>query len=207
MTGILLSKRKKIRFVFIIVTRKKNIFYTTTANLWGSFAIEQFARARESAPVDGITRASLGGEKAQVDWSDVKPAPKEAGVDHANSRLSYSGAPADPGQYTGNTMMLPWPKAAAQGEKSELTVTHEGSGSPWLTLQSLAAVPLKAPFAAGYQIKRAVTPIEQADKSLPAGHYSRGDVLRVTLEVNASADMTWVAITAKIGRASCRERV
>ena len=85
--------------------------------------------------------------------------------------------------------------ADRQQFRHELAVTHEGSGSPWLTLQSLAAVPLKAPFAAGYQIKRSVTPLEQADKSLPAGHYSRGDILRVTLEVNASADMTWVAIT------------
>ena len=30
---------------------------------------------------------------------------------------------------------------------------------------------------------------------MPAGSYTRGDVLRITLEVNASADMTWVAIT------------
>ena len=179
-----------------IQRQQSGAWHTTTANLWGSFAIEQFARARESAPVSGITRASLGGEKAQVDWSEVRPAPKEEGVDHANSRLSYSGAPASPGLYVNNTMQLPWPQKTGQpAGKSELAVTHEGSGSPWLTLQSLAAVPLKAPFAAGYQIKRSVTPLEQADKSLPAGHYSRGDILRVTLEVNASADMTWVAIT------------
>ena len=54
---------------------------------------------------------------------------------------------------------------------------------------------LKAPFSAGYQIKKTITPIEQANKSLPAGQYTRGDVLRITLEVNASTDMTWVAIT------------
>ena len=60
-----------------------------------------------------------------------------------------------------------------------------------MTLQSLAAVPLKAPFAAGYQLSRSVTPVEQAQ----AGRYSRGDVLRITLTVNASADMSWVVIT------------
>ena len=36
-----------------------------------------------------------------------------------------------------------------------------------------------------------MTLVEQANKSLPAGQYTRGDVLRVKLEVNASADMTW----------------
>ena len=40
--------------------------------------------------------------------------------------------------------------------------------------------------------------MEQANKSLPAGSYSRGDILRITLEVNASADMTWVVMTDPI---------
>ena len=75
---------------------------------------------------------------------------------------------------------------------------HQGPGKPWLTLQSVAAIDLKAPFAAGYAIKKTITPVEQANKSLPAGQYTRGDVLRVTLEVNATADMTWVAITDPI---------
>jgi uncharacterized protein YfaS (alpha-2-macroglobulin family) len=40
-------------------------------------------------------------------------------------------------------------------------------------------------------VKRTVTPVEQAVK----GRYTRGDVLRVTVEVNASADMTWVVVS------------
>ncbi|HRM94950.1 MAG TPA: hypothetical protein PLO08_15230, partial [Alicycliphilus sp.] len=90
-------------------------------------------------------------------------------------------------------MFLPWGKGA-----ESLTVTHQGTGKPWLTLQSVAAVERKAPFSAGFAIKRTVTPVEQADKTRPAGTYSRGDVLRVTLEVTASADMSWVAITDPI---------
>lgn len=92
-------------------------------------------------------------------------------------------------------MFLPWSKA---GGKEQLAVAHQGPGKPWLTLQSVAAIDLKAPFAAGYAIKKTITPVEQANKSLPAGQYTRGDVLRVTLEVNATADMTWVAITDPI---------
>ena len=145
-------------------------------------------KAREAEPVAGTTQAVLGDARAQVDWAkvtrlkarDTAPAP------------AY-GAPAQPGQFTGNSMLLPWPAKAS--DKQPLIVTHSGSGKPWLTLQSLAAVELKAPFAAGYQIKRTVTPVEQADKSLPAGQYSRGDVLRVTLDITGAADMTWVAVS------------
>ena len=90
-----------------------------------------------------------------------------------------------------NSLFLPWAKTG----KDTLSVTHTGAGKPWLTLQSLAAVQLKEPFNAGYQIKKTIEPVEQANKSLPLGVYSRGDVVRITLEVNASTDMTWVAIT------------
>jgi uncharacterized protein YfaS (alpha-2-macroglobulin family) len=89
-------------------------------------------------------------------------------------------------------MFLPWATPASQ---DNLKVSHTGAGKPWLTVQSLAAVDLKAPFSAGYQIKKTITPMEQANKSLPAGSYTRGDVLRITLEINASADMSWAVIT------------
>jgi uncharacterized protein YfaS (alpha-2-macroglobulin family) len=55
----------------------------------------------------------------------------------------------------------------------------------------VAAIDLKAPFSAGYSIARTVTPVEQA---VP-GKLSRGDVLRVSVEVNASTDMTWVVLS------------
>ena len=171
-----------------IARQKGGAWSTTTANLWGSLALRQFSRTQESQPVAGITRATLDGASGQVDWTQVKRL--KAGEPTANGR--FFGAPAEPGQLTGNTLMLPWPDAAAA---QPLAVTHTGSGKPWLTLQSLAAVELKAPLAAGYQIRKTITPVEQADKSLPAAHYTRGDILRVTLEVTGSAPMTWVAVT------------
>ena len=85
-------------------------------------------------------------------------------------------------------LFMPWHK---DGAKETLSITQQGSGKPWLTVQSMAAVQLKAPFAAGYQISKTITPVEQATP----GKYTRGDVLRISLEVTASADMTWVAIT------------
>ena len=101
------------------------------------------------------------------------------------------GAPAGADTLTHNTALLPW----SAGADATLAVTHTGTGKPWLSLQSLAAVPLKAPFSAGYQIKKTITPVEQADKKLPEGQYARGDVLRVTLDITGAADMTWVAVS------------
>jgi uncharacterized protein YfaS (alpha-2-macroglobulin family) len=168
----------------------KGAWLTTTANLWGGLALEKFSKKFESEPVTGLTGASLGEARAQVDWSQVERV-KTGDAGGAPNQTTAFGAPASPGNLRGNSMFLPWP-ARAGGDP--LLVAHNGGGKPWLTLQSLAAVPLQAPFSAGYAIRKTIRPVEQA----APGVWTRGDVLRVSLEVDASADMTWVAITDPI---------
>jgi uncharacterized protein YfaS (alpha-2-macroglobulin family) len=80
---------------------------------------------------------------------------------------------------------LPWPRGAAA-----LDLRHDGGGKPWVTVQSLAAIPLAAPLSSGYTITKTVTPVEQA----AAGAWARGDVYRVRLELEAQGDMTWVVV-------------
>ena len=160
-------------------------WHTTTANLWGGLALEKFSAKFEATPVAGITRAALATATANVDWAKVERVRTTDAAGAPNQTTAF-GAPASPGALRNNTMFLPWTAA-----KETLNVTHQGSGKPWLTLQSVAAIQLQAPFSAGYQISKTITPVEQAVK----GQYTRGDVLRITLEVNASADMTWVVIS------------
>lgn len=80
---------------------------------------------------------------------------------------------------------LPWPDQPA-----ELTVEQNGTGSPWLTVSSRAAIPLREPLSSGYRISKTVTPLEPR---VP-GVLSVGDKLRVRLEVDAQSDMTWVVV-------------
>jgi uncharacterized protein YfaS (alpha-2-macroglobulin family) len=80
---------------------------------------------------------------------------------------------------------LEWPPG-----RETLTVTHKGRGAPWTIVQSRAAIPLKAPLSTGYAIRRSVSMAAQKDKD----GYSRGDVYRVTLDIDAQTDMTWVVI-------------
>ncbi|MGV3571351.1 MAG: alpha-2-macroglobulin family protein [Ramlibacter sp.] len=171
-----------------IARQQRGAWHTTTANLWGGLALEKFSRKFEAVPVAGVTRATLAAATAGVDWAKVDrvKATDAAGAMHQSTLF---GAPASADMLRNNTMLLPWAP-----EKAALTVTHQGAGKPWLTLQSLAAVALQAPFSAGYSVKKTVTPVEQA----VAGRNSRGDVLRVSVEVNATSDMTWVVLTDPI---------
>jgi len=87
---------------------------------------------------------------------------------------------------TGGTLDFSWPP-----RREDLVVDHRGSGNPWVTIQARAALPLKAPFSSGYRIVRTLTPVETRE----AGRWSRGDIIRVRLEIDAQADMTWVVVS------------
>ncbi len=80
---------------------------------------------------------------------------------------------------------LPWQDASAS-----LEVSHAGTGSPWVMIRATAALPLAKPLSSGYKITRSVTPIDQQ----VAGRWTRGDVARVRLELEAQSDMAWVAV-------------
>jgi alpha-2-macroglobulin len=142
---------------------------TTPANVWGVLAMESFSRRFESEPVTGNTTAGFEGAPAQS-WS-------------------WSAKPQ------GGTLAMGWPMpklgaASAPLSAGDLKVTQEGTGKPWLTLVSRAAVPVEQPFGSGYRVTKTLTPVEQK----VAGTYSRGDVYRIKLSIDAQADMTWVVV-------------
>jgi uncharacterized protein YfaS (alpha-2-macroglobulin family) len=156
----------KARLASGLMGRLKNgAWLTTTANFWGGLALEKFSAKYETAAVSGRTSASLGAKSASVDWTKAE---------------------------RNKSMFLPWGNPSTA---ESLKLSHQGSGKPWLTLQSLAAVRLKDPVNAGYQIEKTMTAIEQANTQLPSGSYTRGDVIRVTLKIKSNTDMSWVAVT------------
>lgn len=85
----------------------------------------------------------------------------------------------------GGEMSLSWPAGRAR-----LVLTHEGTGRPWAVVQSQAAVPLQEPLSSGFRIHRTLVPVEQKEP----GRWSRGDVVRVRLELEAQAPVTWVVV-------------
>nr|WP_315260665.1 MG2 domain-containing protein [uncultured Duganella sp.] len=102
-----------------------------------------------------------------------------ATLGNASKSIAFGGQPP------GGTALLPWPRGAGQ-----LELEHKGGGKPWATVQTLSAVPLKTPLSSGYKIVKSITPVEQKAK----GVWSRGDVYRVALDLEAQSDMTWVVV-------------
>ena len=149
---------------------------TTLANAWGVLALRRFQARFESEAVTGRSIVSVGNDPHPLDW---KSAQSRATNDPTK------GTPIGAGVDT----QFAWPATV-----EPLSIMHEGAGRPWAFITSRAALPLQAPLFAGYQIKRTVTPIEQK----AANGWARGDVYRVTLEVDAQADMTWVVISDPI---------
>jgi len=173
---------------------------TTVANAWGSVAMEAFSKKFETVPVRGATRAGvmttplaplaapegLAGSLRSGRALAVGPASQPI-TGGAATVLDWSRMPA------GGALPLGWPAGfGVGGNKADasLQVDHDGTGKPWVTVTSRAAVPVTAPFGSGYRITKTITPVEQKVK----GAWSRGDVVRVHLDIDVQADATWVVV-------------
>lgn len=159
---------------------------TTMANSWGSVAMQAFGQRFERANVTGVTTASLevagdaNKNRAQYTWPkaiSVKDA-KVDNVPQAQIRQGQDSASLD----------LVWPKQAAS-----FKLNHQGTGQPWASVFVKAALPGKT-VESGYSIKRAISPIKQA----VVGVWSRGDLVRVRVDIEANVAMSWVALSDPI---------
>jgi len=90
---------------------------------------------------------------------------------------------------SGGMLSIKWPKS-----KTVLNVSHDGKGRPWATIQGIAAIPRTKPYSTGYIIKKIYTPVVQKTP----GTWSANDVLRVTMNIEAQADMSWVVVNDPI---------
>ena len=147
--------------------------------------IVQGALGRQKNGRWDLTLANAWGMMAMEKFSKVFEAISVSGSTRAtlSSQSQVTDWSASP---QGKDSLFPWP-----AKREDLSLTHQGTGKPWATLQSLAAIPLKEPLSSGYKIKRTVIPMERKDNNA----WSRGDILRVRLEVEAQADQTWVVVS------------
>jgi len=145
---------------------------TTVANVWGSLALRKFGEKFENETVTGKSSARiLPGKKTSYQW------PKAT----ASNRSHNAGSAQ---------IQLPWPTTVG---KHTFTLSHQGTGKPWATVMLRAAIPGKS-VERGYHIKRSIKAIEQK----VAGQWSRGDLLRVRINVDADQSMSWVALSDPI---------
>ncbi|MFY9460624.1 MAG: alpha-2-macroglobulin, partial [Aquabacterium commune] len=162
------------RLVVGALGRQRNgAWLTTPANAWGTLALERFGQQAERTPISGRSVVKLAAAEATLDWASAP---------------------------TGQVLALPWPVQAVKGgapASQPLQLRQDGTGAPWATVQALSAVPLKAPVQAGYAVRRTVSVVDAPNSARPSERgaaYARGTVLRVTLEIDAQADMNWVAV-------------
>ncbi len=139
---------------------------TTTANVWGVLALDKFGQRFEAEAVGGKTQATLTPAGSQ----------------------SYAWKGADKTEQ--GKLSLPWSAEVEVAKPASFAMRHEGAGQPWATVMLKAAVPDKtADF--GYKITRHLTPVEQKVD----GRWSRGDVVRVRVEIESAQSMSWVVVS------------
>jgi uncharacterized protein YfaS (alpha-2-macroglobulin family) len=96
-----------------------------------------------------------------------------------------------------NSRTVAWPLAADAAPvrlpltPGPMSLAQAGGAGPWATVTVNAAVPLRTPLMAGYRLSRQVSIVSARQK----GRLSQGDVVRVRLTVEASAERTSVVIS------------
>lgn len=73
-------------------------------------------------------------------------------------------------------------------EKATVQINHAGQGNPWVGVQGLTAVPLKAPRGQGLSIEKEVRNL------MRESGYQAGDVIEVTLKLSSSGMVNNVAM-------------
>ncbi|HUN53920.1 MAG TPA: MG2 domain-containing protein [Smithella sp.] len=147
--------------------------------------IVQGALARQRKGAWDLTLANAWGVLAMEKFSAKFEAVPVTGFSNAElgAKVRKTDWSANP---KGTSHLYPWP-----AKKGTLEVTHRGTGAPWLTIQSLAAIPLKTDLSSGYKIKRTIIPVERKNPDT----WTTGDILRVRLELEAQTDQTWVVVS------------
>ncbi|MDO9224525.1 MAG: MG2 domain-containing protein [Pseudomonadota bacterium] len=123
---------------------------------------------------------SLALERYRDRFETVKPTGKtHAALGKEGRLIDWAALPR------GATAFLPLSTSS-----ETLYLKHEGQGEPYASVTTLAAVPLREPLARGYGISRELLAIE---RKIP-DKWSRGDVVRVRLTIDARDDMGWVVL-------------
>ncbi len=90
-----------------------------------------------------------------------------------------------------------WPMPSGAGPlrlplvQAPLTLRQAGGAGPWAAVSVSAAVPLTQPLFAGYKLEKSVSIVSQRNK----GWLTRGDVIKVTISVDATAERNWVVVS------------
>jgi alpha-2-macroglobulin len=90
-----------------------------------------------------------------------------------------------------------WPMASGAAPlrlplvQAPLTLTQTGGAGPWAAVSVTAAVPLTQPLFAGYKMEKSISIVSQKNK----GWLTRGDVIKVTITVDATAERNWVVVS------------
>ena len=150
--------------------------------------VVQGALGRQKRGRWDLTLANAWGVLAMEKFSKAFEGEPVSGI--STGRLSGQSKSMDWGESSkGGALLFTWPE-----KRETLTASHAGAGKPWMTVQSLAAIPLKEPFSSGYRIEKKVIPLEKKN----AARWSRGDLARVRLDLEAQSDQTWVVVSDPI---------
>ncbi|WP_322999756.1 alpha-2-macroglobulin family protein [Castellaniella sp.] len=139
---------------------------TTTANVLGMLAVNDYARREEAQAGQGSVSVTLApGTARTLAWADM---PQADGIHRQALDMS-------------------WPSS----RRGTVDLAQQGAGGGWATVTARAAVPQTQAVDAGMRVERAITPVSRARPD----RWSVGDVYRVSLRIHSREPVVWSVIS------------
>jgi len=75
-------------------------------------------------------------------------------------------------------------------KKKSISMQHQGEGQPWVSIQNRAARSLKEKEEFGFQLNKTIQNLTNP----AAKEYNKGDLVRISIEVESLTDMGWIVV-------------
>jgi uncharacterized protein YfaS (alpha-2-macroglobulin family) len=158
--------------------QQRGTWGSTVDNAWGAVALRAFAEKVENS--QGVPTVT-GGSKVKLASS--------SGTQESTVNWVANTDPSD--------LLLHW----NSGSNQVLNLTHLGTGAPWATVSTRAAVRLDGPSFNGFEITRTLVPIQKKSQD----GWSVGDLAKVILHVKPQGAIAQVVVRDPVP-AGCRPK-
>lgn len=162
----------------LLSLQSRGAWSTTTANVLGTLAVNQYAGAFEQQAGSGRVQVSLDGGAAGPGSAARQPPQTET--------LAWAEMPQSGGNHA-ETLSFPWPVTG----RAHLRLSQVGAGGGWATVTARAAVAQSGPADAGMRLERTITAVSRARLD----GWSVGDIYRVRLTIHSREPTVWSVIS------------
>jgi hypothetical protein len=163
---------------------------STISNTFATIYFKRFSTLFEKDPVSGSLEISTAGSATNNNASLVWPAETIQSTKSTKPAKKPTSLKPTTINWSASWTKLGLSSQSAKKQNVSINLNQQGTGNPWIRVESSGVLPLKSALDMGYLIARKVSPVSQATPNV----WRVGDIAEIELIIKSQADQPWVVI-------------